>query len=133
MALINCPECSREISDKAASCPHCGLPMAPALPDSVNCLDCHKDFPFDDHVCPHCGLFNSQKYAFLESLKPPEPEQEPTDTAVICPKCRARNAFTAQKKGFSLKKALLIGPVWGLVGKDKVVITCLKCGHKWNP
>ena len=27
MALIKCPECEREISDKAASCPHCGMPI----------------------------------------------------------------------------------------------------------
>lgn len=30
MALIVCPECRREVSDKAHSCPHCGLP-APGL------------------------------------------------------------------------------------------------------
>lgn len=28
MALINCPECGREISDKAASCPQCGNPIS---------------------------------------------------------------------------------------------------------
>lgn len=28
MALINCPECNREISDKAVSCPHCGYPLS---------------------------------------------------------------------------------------------------------
>lgn len=27
MALIKCPECGREISDKAGSCPHCGYPI----------------------------------------------------------------------------------------------------------
>ncbi len=27
MALINCPECSREVSDQAAACPHCGYPL----------------------------------------------------------------------------------------------------------
>lgn len=27
MALINCPECSKEISDKAISCPNCGYPL----------------------------------------------------------------------------------------------------------
>jgi hypothetical protein len=27
MALINCPECGKEISDKAISCPNCGNPM----------------------------------------------------------------------------------------------------------
>ncbi len=26
MALIQCPECKKEISDKTASCPHCGCP-----------------------------------------------------------------------------------------------------------
>lgn len=27
MALISCPECGKEISDKALACPHCGNPM----------------------------------------------------------------------------------------------------------
>lgn len=27
MALINCPECNKEISDKASFCPHCGYPL----------------------------------------------------------------------------------------------------------
>lgn len=27
MALINCPECSKEISDKVLACPNCGFPM----------------------------------------------------------------------------------------------------------
>lgn len=28
MALIKCPECGQQISDKADKCPHCGLPSA---------------------------------------------------------------------------------------------------------
>lgn len=27
MALINCPECGKEISDKALTCPNCGTPI----------------------------------------------------------------------------------------------------------
>lgn len=27
MALINCEECGKEISDKASACPHCGVPL----------------------------------------------------------------------------------------------------------
>lgn len=27
MALIKCPECGKEISDKAGQCPHCGYPI----------------------------------------------------------------------------------------------------------
>jgi len=29
MALINCIECGKEISDKASACPHCGAPVVP--------------------------------------------------------------------------------------------------------
>lgn len=35
MALINCPECRKSVSDKADACPHCGHPVSPqsvALP-----------------------------------------------------------------------------------------------------
>ena len=31
MALIKCPECGKEISDKATSCPNCGCPVS-AIP-----------------------------------------------------------------------------------------------------
>lgn len=27
MSLIKCPECGKEISDKAATCPNCGMPL----------------------------------------------------------------------------------------------------------
>src|SRR2546425_8362560 len=29
MALIKCPECERDVSDKATVCPHCGYPVTP--------------------------------------------------------------------------------------------------------
>ena len=44
MALIKCPECSTQVSEKAASCPSCGCPIAaqnlvqlgvPATPTSI--------------------------------------------------------------------------------------------------
>ena len=28
MSLLNCPECNREISDRAVNCPHCGFPLS---------------------------------------------------------------------------------------------------------
>lgn len=27
MALMNCPECGKEISDQVNHCPHCGFPV----------------------------------------------------------------------------------------------------------
>lgn len=33
MSLIKCPECGKVFSDRAAHCPHCGLPIEDALKD----------------------------------------------------------------------------------------------------
>jgi len=33
MALIKCPECSKDVSDKAPTCPNCGAPIAAASVD----------------------------------------------------------------------------------------------------
>ena len=30
MALITCEECGDKVSDKASSCPHCGVPLRPS-------------------------------------------------------------------------------------------------------
>jgi hypothetical protein len=37
MALIACPECKREISDKAAACPHCGFDRKPKPATQYGC------------------------------------------------------------------------------------------------
>ncbi len=31
MALIPCPECEQDVSDRALACPHCGFPVAEAI------------------------------------------------------------------------------------------------------
>lgn len=35
MSLIKCPECSKEISDRASACPNCGCPVAEMQPNGV--------------------------------------------------------------------------------------------------
>lgn len=45
MALINCPECGKEISDKAVNCPSCGYPLTNPtndVPQSEEVLCCPK-------------------------------------------------------------------------------------------
>lgn len=69
-----------------------------------------------------------------------DPESNDNEKDCInCPKCKSTQ-FTANKKGFSLGNAitgdLLVGPVrllGGVIGSNDIVITCLKCGHKWKP
>lgn len=35
MALIKCPQCNRQVSDKAPACPQCGYPVAQVLSPTV--------------------------------------------------------------------------------------------------
>ncbi len=58
---------------------------------------------------------------------------------ILCPKCGS-NQITANKKGFSGKKAVVgavitggIGLLAGTIGSNKVKITCLSCGHVFKP
>lgn len=101
MALINCSECGKEISNKASACPNCGNPInviAPATQVSSNKND-----------------------------------------SLHCPKCKSINLHIAQK-GFSGGKALAgtiavgnIGLLAGTIGSRNVDVTCLNCGHRFNP
>ena len=47
MALIKCPECRKEISDKARACPNCGYP--------VNEEKKEKRINLVAAKCPNCG------------------------------------------------------------------------------
>jgi DNA-directed RNA polymerase subunit RPC12/RpoP len=40
MALFNCPECGKEISDKAANCPNCGNPISVKSEEYLCCPKC---------------------------------------------------------------------------------------------
>ncbi len=44
MALINCPECEREASNKAASCPYCGYPFSKVKIEPKEEIEPPRDF-----------------------------------------------------------------------------------------
>ena len=108
MALINCSECGKQISDKASSCPSCGNPMAKS---SI--------------IYPTSRPISTISTNSEENL-------------LRCPKCNSTQ-LSSNKKGFSGGKALTgavltggIGLLAGTIGSGNVVITCLKCGHKYK-
>lgn len=58
---------------------------------------------------------------------------------VKCPKCGSYDLHSG-KKGYSVKKGALgwiltggVGLIGGLIGANKIEITCLNCGHKFKP
>lgn len=57
MAIMQCPECGQNISDKAPKCVHCGKDFSEDLNNDVpkKCLECGADISDSDTVCPSCG------------------------------------------------------------------------------
>lgn len=51
MAIIKCPECGRQISDKAPTCPNCGVEIAGKI---VKCPQCGEVYFKDQEMCPSC-------------------------------------------------------------------------------
>lgn len=59
MALINCPSCGKEISDKAKVCPQCGKVLhdenVTTTEEKKCCDECGIELSSDATVCPNCG------------------------------------------------------------------------------
>ncbi len=117
MALIKCPECGREVSDKAQACIHCGCP----LNDEIDMKSMYNK------VCPVCGLeregselkcrFCKLEFSKIQNIK--------LDTSrVYCPRCKS-TSITTGARGFSFLS--------GFIGSNKTVNRCAKCGYTWQP
>lgn len=73
MALMKCPECGNEVSDKAAVCPNCGVAIAPTISSEQEikteiCPECGSEIDFATKICKNCG-YNPVKVAKEKSRK----------------------------------------------------------------
>lgn len=55
MAIINCPECGKEVSDKAKNCVHCGRVLIEDVQPKKFCAECGNEISTDFQECPFCG------------------------------------------------------------------------------
>ena len=105
MALITCPECGGKVSDKAKACIHCGYPINNDTLSPDNDLDkVLRELGFDDMEKIEQGVDGDEK--------------------LICPLCGSSLVHSGAR-GYKF--------VSGWLGSGKVKITCLKCGHTWDP
>lgn len=66
MALINCPECCHQISDKAQSCPNCGYPLNEIL--SVNTKK-NSDFATQNYCVVFKRLGQPNKIEIIKEVR----------------------------------------------------------------
>lgn len=125
MALIKCPECSREVSDQADSCPHCGFPIK---------KQSHKDI---ENILSNASLSRPVKIREIQKVKQwdlkeiidtvkeyeeshPKSIKPKASTGPVCPKCGSTE-FTPVRRKWSLMTGILT---------NKVDLICNKCGTK---
>lgn len=71
MALINCPDCGKEVSDSAKNCIHCGCVLKQNF---VKCPECGNEAPEGTKTCANCGFVfrkedSAQKVVVLKEAK----------------------------------------------------------------
>ena len=82
MALINCPECGKEVSDKAEVCMNCGY----AIKQYVKKKEYNEKYNM--YYCPKCGSF----YCL---------EREKTDSETCCNSCKVPIHEVPEKLGLT--------------------------------
>ncbi|GJL65711.1 MAG: hypothetical protein NPIRA05_06820 [Nitrospirales bacterium] len=98
MPLVQCPECQKEVSSEARSCPQCAFPY-PGKKDRLNgkssetllaCQDCGSPISKFAHACPHCGAPTANHQTKAESPEAVEPEADVSvagEQTWLCPNC----------------------------------------------
>jgi hypothetical protein len=97
-------------------------------------------------ICPDCKATLRTKTAqqcgnckarWRETKPEPLESKHIESRGGSCPKC-GRKEYTANRKGFGVKRAIvggaLLGPLGllaGATGRKKIEVTCLQCSHRW--
>ena len=92
MAMIKCPECGRQISDKAPFCPNCGVAIAGKV---IRCPQCGEIYFKDQEMCPNChhltklsGTVGNNSHP-QETFTPRQPASDPQQPATKQPQTDA--------------------------------------------
>lgn len=155
MALIKCPECGKEISDKSDKCIHCGFPLTKTKNkicvingkeyDLSFVLDFYKDHP-DEKVkligtfrrMTNCGLKDAKDVIdkILETneipkvliLKQQESNKKVENNILRCPTCNSTKV-----KKISTTSKVIGASMFGLFSKTaRSQFKCEQCGYKWK-
>ena len=113
MPLITCPDCTREHSDLAPSCPQCGRPngaVAVAAQRPVPVVPLAPG-PKSAHACPKCGSEQAQKLSviFQGGTSLVNAVTAGAHTAGISQSIASKNAAPPQRRSIGCGAATLMG------------------------
>lgn len=144
MALITCPECGKEISDKSKQCIHCGYPLEQKNLCVLNGKEQDLSFLIDgscnsfeaimkiNAITGSCfetagkiigEIMRTKQIPPVLHIKTKE-EYLQEKNQIHCPKCGS-TSVTAGQRGYSF--------LTGFIGSSKTVNRCANCGYKWEP
>lgn len=160
MSLVKCPECSKEISDKASICPNCGYPFSNSENNDNDCIikvnntiyyakkiyeavSDYKNKIIDYNkscqiVCLEIMEFNlSVKsmnelvHQIFETGEVPKEFNGQTQEEYIREQNTVRCPKCRSTAIVTTTKGFSL--LTGFVGSGKPMNVCQKCGYKWKP
>jgi len=151
MALIVCPECANNVSDKAKTCIYCGFPISEFLEKEEE-----EKILNEKYVCKVCGFQNKIGSDYCENCELRLTDYIKTDKPVgfsyevdfskkphtVCPKCGGKNKTGLFKCGtcgydYKLEDYQVIVPkrekepfdgIYKYVFGEKIPVYCPRCG-----
>lgn len=139
MALITCPECGTQVSDKAAACPHCGYPIGEQPPqqtesnaEQAGSVD--RQFCMDHihagkvYIRCKCGCTIEKPFSFVSRNSQ---ESYTLNKTLICPQCHAE-ALARTYLTIIPTPAQLKTQSSGKPAADSLLVQCVNCGKMTN-
>ena len=161
MALIKCPECGRDISDRAPQCIHCGFPLVEFLAEmELKPGWCKVDgIEYDlsdlkDYVLSEQRRAEVSLYEKSQELKKMIPGifyfaalnlmGEIEKTGEVPKSFNTKQYITIPKEDNLVhcprcdSTQIVTGQrgyslMWGFLGSNKTMNRCASCGYKWEP
>ena len=151
MALITCPECNGQVSDKAAACPHCGYPLEKAeqktkqlvseltgvLKAKIDANTADQEHPLTKEEirtgsylvqCPHCSRMTNKYKPLCEICGKKWSDLSgvlPEKTKPFAPQPRDLKQESKSSSGSSL--------IWGLVLAMSLIVIIAVSSATKNP
>ncbi|MGM9567338.1 MAG: helix-turn-helix domain-containing protein [Clostridia bacterium] len=148
--VMFCTKCGRENRADSSFCGYCGNPFTSFVTDRTEIGGLTKT---DMDLAYYRANLQMQKKALQMQQMELEEKRKQTENQnrqlqlqhkqyeemMRCPRCGS-TSLSGNKKGYGIGKgvvgAAIFGPlglVAGNIGSSKVVVTCMKCGHKFKP